>query len=212
MTAFRHLRRSVVLSAALALFAWPLLAVVSAAGPVGEQESSVQRLLERGALEEAVQKAGEDPGRAESTFLAAQALMKMNNNGGASERYARLREAGDDSWKAIGESGSALIEGNMGAAMDAANRAVAANGDNAYAHYQLGLVANRQNNFQRGAEAFARSAQLKADLAYAHYYAAIAFNRLKQIPRMAEHLQALLRLAPDSPEKQTAQAMLRSLR
>jgi len=212
MPVYRPFPRSIVLSAALALLAAPPVAAASPAALTGEQEASVQRLLERGALEEAVQKSAEEPDRAESTFLAAQALAKMNNNGGAGERYARLREAGDAAWKAIGESGSALIEGNVPAAMDAANRAVAANGDNPYTHYQLGLVASRQSNFQRAAQAFNRSAELKPDLAYAHYYAALAYQRVKQIPAMAEHFQTFLRVAPEAPERQSVQALLRSLR
>ena len=212
MPAFRHLRRSTVLSAVFAVLTAPLVAAGAHAGLAADQEASVQKLIERGAIEEAVQKAASEPDRAESTFLAAQALMKIDNHGGASERFARLRDACDAAWKAIGESGAALIEGNAGAAMEAANRAVSANGDNPYAHYQIGVVASRQANFQRAAEAYERSADLKPDLAYAHYYAALAYQRVKQIPKMAEHFQAFLRLAPEAPERQAVQALLRSLR
>ena len=64
--------------------------------------------------------------------------------------------------------------------MAAAERAVAANGDNPYAHYQVGAVASRQENFQRAAEAFGRSVELKPDLAYAHYYAGLAYQRVNR--------------------------------
>jgi tetratricopeptide (TPR) repeat protein len=186
--------------------------VLLAATVAANEQNSVQKLLERGALQEAVDRAQSEGGNPESAYLAAQALIKMDNNGGAEERYSRLREEGDESWKAIGESGAKLLAGDLAGAMDAANHAVAANGDNPYAHYQVGQVALRQGNFERAVQAFDRALEIKSDLAYAHYYAGQAAQRLKQIPKMAEHFALFVRLAPDAPEKQTVQAILRSLR
>ena len=202
MLATRHVRTSTMAAAALSLFA----------GMSAAQELSVQKLIERGAFDEAVQRAEADRGNPESTYLAAQAFTKLDNSGRANEEYARLREHGDDSWKAIGESGAALLAGDVGKAMEAANRAVAANGDNPYAHYQVGVVASRQTNFARAAEEFSRSAELKPDFAYAHYYAGLASQRLKQIPKMSEHLEAFMRLAPEAPERAAVAAILRTLR
>jgi tetratricopeptide (TPR) repeat protein len=176
------------------------------------QAVSVQKLLERGALEEAIERAETERDNDESTYLAAQAFIKMENTGRAAEQYSRLRDRGDESWKAIGESGAALIENNFPAAMAAAERAVAVNGDNAYAHYQVGLVASRQNNFQRAAEAFGRSVVLKPDFAYGHYYAGLANSRIRRIPKMSEHLETFMRLAPDAPERPAIAAILRTLR
>ncbi len=203
MSASRLLNRS------LAIVAGGLVAV---AVPGLAQEVSVQKLIERGALQEAVQRAEGDRDNPESTYLAAQALIKSDNDSGANERFSRLRESGDESWSAIGESGAALVDGDVNGALGAANRAVAANGDNAYAHYQLGLVANRQNNFQRAAQAFSRSVELKPDLAYGHYYAGLASQKIRQIAKMSEHLEMFLRLAPDAPERATVAALLRTLR
>lgn len=204
----RHIQRSVRIAA--------LLAAATVAGPgVGlasaDEQNQVQRLLERGALEEAVQEAGGGD-NGENTYLAAQALIKMNNNGGAEERFNRLREAGDDSWKAIGESGSKLIAGDADGALQAASRAVSANDGNPYAHYQVGLSAYRKNDFQRAVQAFSNALERKSDLAYAHFYAGQAAQKLKQTPKMAEHFQAFLRLAPEAPERQAVQSVLRSLR
>jgi tetratricopeptide (TPR) repeat protein len=176
------------------------------------QEQSVQKLIERGALEQAVERAGAEGGNPESTFLAAFALIKMNDNGAAGERYGQLRDQGDDSWKAIGEAGGKLLARDVEGAMDAANRAVAANEGNPYAHYQLGIVATRQNNYQRALEAFTRATELKSDFAYAHYYAADAAQRLKQTPKAVQHYTAFIRLAPDAPEKPAVQSLLRTLR
>jgi tetratricopeptide (TPR) repeat protein len=199
---FRHMKRSFVLLAAGVLFA----------GEVRAQQVSVQSLLERGALEEAVQRAERERDNPESTYLAAQAFARMNESGRAVNEYSRLRETGDDSWKAIGESGALLTEGNIDGAMQAAERAVAANGDNPYAHYQAGVVANRQSNFAKAAEEFGRAVSLKSDFAYAHYYAGLAHQRLKNVARMSEHFEAFMRLAPEAPERTAVAAILRTLR
>jgi|RhiMetdeSRZDD1v2_1073273.scaffolds.fasta_scaffold895911_1 tetratricopeptide (TPR) repeat protein len=185
--------------------------VLGAAGARAGQ-ASVQSLLERGALNEAVQRAETDRGNPESTYLAAQALVKMDNADRARGEFARLREGGSDDWKAIGESGDAMTAGDLDAARAAADRAVAANGDNPYAHYQKGIVATRQSRFRDAADAFGRSTEIKPDLAYAHYYAGIAHQRLKEIPKMAEHLEYFIKLAPEAPERATVTSILRTVR
>ena len=185
--------------------------VVCAAGARAGQ-ATVQSLLERGALNEAVQRAEADRGNPESTYLAAQALVKMDNTDRARGEFAQLREGGADDWKAIGESGEAMTAGDLDAARAAADRAVAANGDNPYAHYQKGIVATRQSRFQDAANAFGRSTEIKPDLAYAHYYAGIAHQRLKEIPKMAEHLEYFIKLAPEAPERATVTSILRTVR
>lgn len=202
MPAIRHVMRSLALAAPL------VFTVVVATG----QEISVQKLLERGSLDEAVQKAEGERDNPESIYLAAQALNKMNNGGRANEEYSRLRERGEEDWKAIGDSGAALTAGNVDEAMAAANRAVSANGGNPYAHYQVGMVATQQNNFQQAAEEFGRSVEIKPDLAYGHYYAGLANQRIKQIPKMSQHLEAFMQLAPDAPERAAVAAILRTLR
>jgi tetratricopeptide (TPR) repeat protein len=202
---FRHLNRSFVVVAAFAVCA-------SSAAAQDQPPQSVQKLLERGALEEAVQRAEGERDNPESTFLAAQAFAKMNNNERAADEFSRLQETGDDSWKAIGESGARLTNGDVDGAMEAATRAAAANGDNPYAHYQIGLVAARQNNSQRALDAFSRALELKPDLAYAHYYAGNASQRLRQMAKMSEHFEIFLKLAPEAPERTAVAAILRTMR
>jgi tetratricopeptide (TPR) repeat protein len=198
---FRPLNRSITVFALAALFA----------AEVGAQVS-IQALIERGALEEAVQRAEGERDNPESTYLAAQAATMMRNTGKAMEEFTRLRDTGDASWKAIGESGALLAEGNAGAAMEAAERAVAANRDNPYAHYQVAAVASHENNFRMAADSFGQAAELKPDFAYAHYYAGLAYQRLKNIPKMSEHFETFMRLAPDAPERSAVASILRTLR
>lgn len=203
MTVLRHFRRSVVLAGTLAFaLSWATSA----------QEVSVQQLIERGALNEAAERAQAERENPEAACLVAHAFLRMKDDGRANEVFGRLRESGGEDWKAIGESGATLLAGDQDGALAAAERAVAANGTNPYTHYQLGAVAFRQNNFQRAAEAFGQSVQLKPDLAYGHYYAGMAFQRLKQTPKMSEHLETFLKLAPDAPERAMVSSMLRTLR
>ena len=205
MMKFRHFNRSLVVVAAFAVCAAEVAAQ-------DQPTQSVQKLIERGALDEAVQRAEGERDNPESTYLAAQAFAKMNNNERAGQEYSRLRETGDDSWRAIGESGALLTDGNTDGAMDAANRAVGANGDNPYAHYQVGMVASRQGNYQRSLEAFSSALERKPDLAYAHYYAGVASQRLRQMARMSEHFEIFLKLAPEAPERTAVAALLRTMR
>ena len=179
---------------------------------LADEQQSVQKLIERGALREAVDHASGEATNPESTYLAAQALIKLDNAGAAEERFNKLREDGNDAWKAVGESGAKLLGGDTNGAMEAANRAVDADGGNPYVHYQLGMVAAKQNNFQRALQAFTRAVELKGDFAYAHYYAGQAAQRQKQTSKMAEHFTVFVKLAPDSPERQAVQQILRSLR
>jgi len=204
MSASCHIRRSVIAAAAVALFAQPVAAQ--------DPSASVQKLLERGALNEAVQRAEGERDNPESTYLAGQAFAKMDNGDRAGQEFNRLRETGDESWKAIGEAAALALAGNTAGAMDAANRAVAANSGNPYAHYQLGLMASRQNNFARALTAFERAIELKPDFAYAHYYAGLASQRLKQTAKMSAHLESFMNLAPEAPERAAVSAILRTLR
>ena len=189
------------------------LIVLFATGAAAQgTDASVQKLLERGALEQAIEKAESERNNPESTYLAAQAAAKMNNPGRVGELYARLSASSDGVWKAIGESGAQFAGGDLNAAMAAANRAIAANEDHPYAHYQLGVVASRQGDFNRAAAALTRATELKPDLAYAHYYAGLAYQRVKQPAKMTEHLDAFMRLAPEAPERSSVAAIMRTLR
>ena len=203
MTMYCTQKRPILaLTAALALSGSPLWAA--------EQKAEVQRLFQSGAYEQAVDAARDgDPG---STYLAAQALIKMDRSDRAVGEMTRLRASDQPSWRLIGESGEALIANDAGRAVDLARRAIEADGGNPFAQYQLGLAASKANDWGTAAAAFTRAVELKPDLAYAHYYAALASQRQRQLPRAAEHFDAFLRLAPDAPERSAVLAIMRSLK
>ena len=191
--------------AALAVSNLLVLPVDATAG----QKPEVQRLFQSGSLDEAVQAA--QNGDPATTYIAAQAMVKAEQPDRAREQFARLK-GGDQGWRLVAESGEAMLAGDSGRAVALARQATEAAGDNPFAFYQLGLAASKSADWGTAAAAFARALELKGDFAYAHYYAALAHQRLRQMPKAAEHFDAFLRLAPDAPERQAVQAIMRTLK
>ena len=203
MTMYCTRKRSIlVLVACMALYGSSVAAA--------EQRPEVQRLFQSGAYEQAVDAARDaDPA---STYLAAQALIKLERSEGAIAELTRLRASDNAAWRLIAESGEALVNNDAGRAVDVARRATEADGDNPFAHYQLGLAAGKANDWGTSVAAFTRAVELKPDFAYAHYYAALAYQRQRQLSKTAEHFDAFLRLAPDAPERSAVLAILRTIK
>ncbi len=190
-------------------FAVSNLLAVAAASAGEEQSAQVQKLFQSGSYEEVVQAAeGGDPA---SVYLAAQALMRLEQADRATAQFAKLAAAGG-AWQPIGESGQAMVASDAARAVEAARKAVAADANNPLAHYQLGLAASKAGDFATAASEFERAAELKSDFAYAHYYAGLAFQRQRQLPKAAQHFDAFLKLAPDAPERSAVQQIMRTLK
>jgi tetratricopeptide (TPR) repeat protein len=186
-----------------------LLAVAAASADAAEQSAQVQKLFQSGSYDEAVQAAqGGDPA---SIYLAGQSLMRLEQGDRASAEFGKLAAAGG-AWQLIGESGQAMAANDAARAVDTGRRAVAADGNNPFAHYQLGLAASKAGDFATASSAFDRAADLKSDFAYAHYYAGLAFQRQRQLPKAAQHFDAFLKLAPDAPERSAVQQIMRTLK
>jgi tetratricopeptide (TPR) repeat protein len=183
-------------------------AVWAAAGSsVGAQKPEVQRLFQSGSYEKAVEAARDaDPA---SIYLAAQSLLKLDRIDQARGELAKLD---GDGWRQIAESSEALLANDGGRAVEAARGAVETDGDNPFAHYQLGLSAAKVSDWGTAVSSFTRAVQLKPDFAYGHYYAALAYQRQRQLSKTAEHFDAFLRLAPDAPERSAVVAILRTIK
>ena len=189
-----------------------LVAAVALSGSsvAAEQRADVQRLFQSGAYEQAVEAARDgDPA---STYLAAQALIKLDRGDRAVAELTRLRGSDNAGWRLIAESGEALVNNDAPRALDLARRAAESDGDNPFAHYQLGLAASKASDWGTAVAGFSRALELKPDFAYAHYYAALAHQRQRQLSRAAEHFDAFLRLAPDAPERSAVLAIMRTLK
>jgi tetratricopeptide (TPR) repeat protein len=182
----------------------------AASSVAADQKPEVQRLFQSGAYEQAADAARDgDPA---STYLAAQALIKLERSDRAVAELTRLRGSENAAWRLIAESAEALINNDAGRAIEVARRAVEADGNNPFAQYQLGLGAAKATDWGTAVAAFTRALELKPDLAYAHYYAALAHQRQRQLSKTAEHFDAFLRLAPDAPERSAVLAVLRTIK
>jgi tetratricopeptide (TPR) repeat protein len=188
-----------------------LFAVWAASGSaVGAQKPEVQRLFQSGSYEQAVDAAqGGDPG---SSYVAAQAALKLDRSDRATAEFTRLRASDQPAWRLIGESGEALMANDAGRAIELARRAIEADGGNPFAHYQLGVSASKASDWGTAVTGFTKAIENKPDFAYAHYYAGLAYQRQRQLPKTAEHFDAFLRLAPDAPERSAVAAILRTIK
>jgi tetratricopeptide (TPR) repeat protein len=184
------------------------LLVVATMG-LAAQEASIQRLFESGNYDQVLDRGA---GSAEDRYITALAALKADRRDAAADAFGRLRTDGDESWKQIGASGAALIDGNADEAINAARRAVDASGDNPFAHYQLGLGEAARSNWSGAAEAFRRAAELRPDFAYAHYNAGLAFQKNRNLGRAADHLGYFVKLAPQAPERGAVMGILQTLR
>ena len=176
------------------------------------QDASPQKLFESGKYQEAIDTVKKrSDASPEDVYVRALAHRKLNQNDDAKEAFGAL--AGRDAaWKEIGNSGTAMIEGNMDNAAAAARKAVDADGNSSEARFQLGLVESARNNQQQAADAFAKAAELNPQMAYAHYEAGMAFYKAKKVDRMAVYFENFLKLAPNAPERPAVQSIMKTIR
>ena len=176
------------------------------------QDASPQKLFESGKYQDAVDTVKKrSDASPEDVYVRALAHRKLNQNDDAKEAFGALARR-DGAWKEIGNSGTAMIEGNMDNAAAAARKAVDADGNSADARFQLGLVESARNNQQQAADAFAKAAELNPQMAYAHYEAGMAFYKAKKVDRMAVYFENFLKLAPNAPEKPAVQSIMKTIR
>jgi tetratricopeptide (TPR) repeat protein len=176
------------------------------------QDASPQKLFESGKYQEAIDNVkNRSDASPEDVYVRALAHRKLNQNDDAKEAFGALASR-DGAWKEIGNSGTAMIEGNMSNAAAAARKAVDADGNSSEARFQLGLVESARNNQQQAADAFAKAAELNPQMAYAHYEAGMAFYKAKKVDRMAVYFENFLKLAPNAPERPAVQSIMKTIR
>lgn len=192
---------------------------VLAGTALAQQAQSAQQLFEAGQYQQAIQAVAmqreQGGGGPAEAFLAGQAHLKLNQNDQAKQEFARL--AADEGWELVGESATALADGNVDLALERANQAMTGTGEgdapaSFQAAYQLGLVQAQRNDWAAAAEAFERAAAANPAFAYAHYYAGMASSRIQRPDRVAAHFEQFLKLAPNAPERSAVMSLMRTLR
>jgi tetratricopeptide (TPR) repeat protein len=178
------------------------------------QDVSPQKLFESGKYQEAIDSVKARPDAPQDQiYLRALAHRKLDQNDDAKQAFGALAAAGEGSaWRELGNSGTALVDGNLDAAQAAAKKAVEIDGNSAPAQFQLGLVESAKSDHAQAAEAFAKAAELDPQMAYAHYEAGMAFYKNKRVDRMAVYFENFLRVAPEAPERAAVQSIMRTVR
>jgi tetratricopeptide (TPR) repeat protein len=177
-----------------------------------QDPAQLQKMFESGQYQQVVEATPAEAPPA-AVYLAAQSQQKLGSTEQAAAFYARLAALPEgDPWHAIGEAGQHLLHENLDGALAAAQQATAAAGDLPEAHYQLGLVLAKRNDWRGAAQAFDRAAELNPALAYAHYYGGLAHYRSSRPDQMAIHFDQFLKLAPDAPERPEVQQIMKTVR
>jgi len=189
-----------------------ILLTFTAATAFAQNASQVQKLFEAGQYQRVVESAqpGGDPA---VLYTAAQSHQKLGENDRAIETYGALasRDEGDV-WHFIGLSGQQLMQDDAEGALASAQQAVGMNDGMAEAHYQLGLVYAKRQEWAPAAAEFDRVLQISPSNAYAHYYGGLMEYRANHPDRMANHFEQFLKLAPDAPERPEVTQIMRTVR
>jgi tetratricopeptide (TPR) repeat protein len=184
-------------------------AVTALTRPAAAQDD-VRKLFEAGKYKEVVERTSDDS-PVEARYLKALAYRKLDQNDQAKDTFRQLEGAGD-AWRAIGESGIALADGNTDEAVKAARTAVERNGDLAEAQFQLGRALDAKGDNANAADAFAKAAERSPQMAYAHYQAGMSFYKAKRVDKMAVYFENFLKLAPNAPERPAVQSIMKTVR
>lgn len=178
------------------------------------QDPTPQSLFDSGKYQEAADNVKARPDAPQDqVYIRALAHRKLGQNDEAKAAFGQLAGAPEgNAWREIGNSGNALVDGNLDAAEASARKAVELDGNSAQAQYQLGSVMSARDDQQQAADAFARAAELNPQMAYAHYEAGMAFYKVRRVDRMAVYFENFLKLAPDAPEKPAVQSIMRTVR
>jgi tetratricopeptide (TPR) repeat protein len=181
-------------------------------------DTDVVALYERGAYDEVAdavtrqQEAGVT--NPEALYIAGLSYEGLKKSGPATAAYTALVEAtpDTDAWHWVGASARALAAGDIGAATEAATRAVQLDPGNKFGHYQRGMALSHQKVYQPAADEFVSLLEIDGGFAYGHYYAALSYYQLRSLVAATNHFERFLELAPDAPERVQVEGILAALR
>ena len=184
----------------------------TASAVFAQNASQVQKLFEAGEYQRVVDAAHPDADPA-VLYTAAQSHQKLGENDQALSTYGALasRDEGDV-WHFIGLSAQQLMQDDTDGAVASARQAVEMNGGMAEAHYQLGLVLAKRQEWQAAATEFDRVTEINPSNAYAHYYGGLMHYRANRPDRMANHFEQFLKLAPEAPERPEVTQIMKTVR
>lgn len=179
---------------------------------LAQDPAAVRQLFEAGQYQEVIDATTGAAGP-DVLFLAAQSQQRLGATDQARSTYGQLAARPQtDAWHFIGLSGEQLVDNQTDAALAAARQAVAMAGTLSPAHYQVGLVQAKRQDWPAAAEAFDRAAELDPANAYTHYYSGLMHYQARRPDRMAIQFEQFLKLAPKAPERPEVLQIMRTVR
>jgi tetratricopeptide (TPR) repeat protein len=179
-----------------------------------QDAAQIRKLFEAGKYDQVID-AGQSSPHADPDviYAAAQSAQKLGNIDSAREFYERLSTFPEENpWHFVGVSGRQLLADETDEARNAAQQAVERGDNLAEAHYQLGLVLAKRQDWNAAAAQFDRAAELNPSMAYAHYYGGLMHYRANRPDRMANHFEYFLKLAPEAPERPEVMQIMKTVR
>jgi len=189
-----------------------LMALLVPCAAFAQDTAEVRRMFEAGQYQQVIETAGStaEPG---TLYAAAQSHQKLGATSEARTTYDQLAaRPDDDPWHFIGLSGQQLLDDQTDAALQSARQAAQLASRLVDAHYQIGLVLAKRQDWKGAAAAFDRAAELSPGNAYAHYYGGLMHYRAGRPDRMAIHFEQFLKRAPDAPERPEVLQIMRTVR
>jgi tetratricopeptide (TPR) repeat protein len=186
------------------------ITLVSAADAYAQAE--IRKQFESGQYQQVIDAATPDaePSVVYMAALSHQKAGAVDQAVGAARRLAELPD--DRAWHFVGESLAQLLEDQTDAALESARRAAGMADAPAEAHYQLGLVLARQQEWREAAESFDRVTAADPSNAYGHYYGGLMHYRAGRTDLMAVRFERFLKLAPEAPERPEVMQIMRTMR
>jgi lipoprotein NlpI len=193
---------------------WGLVGVLGLPVMTGAQEPpNLRQLFETGQYQAVVDNL---PGRADdpgAVYLAAQSHARLRQPMRVAAMLDRLAARPvADPWHHVGLAARLVTQGDIEAALAAANQAVVLGPAIPDVHYQLGLVRARRQEFPAAAAAFDATVERDPSYAYALYQAGLAYYRHQRFDLMAARFEAFLTAAPGAPERTQVESIMRTVR
>ncbi|MDP6605974.1 MAG: tetratricopeptide repeat protein [Dehalococcoidia bacterium] len=181
---------------------------------VGAQEPpNLRQLFETGQYQAVVDNLPGRAGDPAAVYLAAQSHAKLQQTTRMSGLLDQLAARPvEDPWHHVGQAARLVVQGDLEAALASANQAVLIGAIVPEAHYQLGLIRARRQEFPAAAAAFDAAAERDPSYAYAFYWAGLAYYRHQRVDMMAARFEAFLKTAPEAPERPRVESIMRTVR
>ena len=189
-----------------------VLALLFAFAALSGAEAQIRKMFESGQYQQVIEAAGPEA-EPSVLYMAALSHQKAGSVEQAVATGRRLAELPEDqSWHFIGQSLVQLLEDQVDAARESAQRAAEAPDAPVEARYQLGLVLARQQAWREAAESFDRVTAADPSNAYAYYYGGLMHYRASRTDLMAVRFERFLKLAPEAPERPEVLQIMRTIR